>query len=94
MTNAMFFPDTVEEYMEYYKVTDSDHVYSNGVDFVPIFRMSQWFDHLKPEIKTNEDRIRAMSVEELAEWISNQIIDRNIGVSAKSWLDWLKQECE
>jgi hypothetical protein len=43
----MTFPDTVEEFMEQYKITDTDHVYSNGIEFVPIFRMKQWFEHLQ-----------------------------------------------
>ena len=41
---------------------------------------------------TNADRIRSMTDEELAGFISMQIIDRNIGVPVESWLDWLKQE--
>lgn len=51
MADCMRFPDTVEEFMEAYKVVDTDHVYTNGVAFVPIFRMKQWFEH-KPERKT------------------------------------------
>lgn len=43
---------------------------------------------------TNADRIRAMTDEELAEFISDQIIDRNIGISTETWLDWLRQEVE
>ena len=43
---------------------------------------------------TNADWIRAMSDEELAEFISRQIIDRNIGVPVDSWLDWLKKEVD
>ena len=42
--------------------------------------------------KTNADKIRAMSDEELAEFIDRQIIDRNIGVPVEAWLDWLKKE--
>ncbi len=48
MSEMMTFPDTVEEFMENYKVVDSEQVYSNGIEFVPIFRMKQWFDHLPP----------------------------------------------
>ena len=44
------FPDTVEEFMESYKVVDVERVYSNGVEFVPINRMRQWFQH-QPERK-------------------------------------------
>ena len=43
---------------------------------------------------TNADRIRAMSDEELAEFICDQIIDRNIGIPPETWLDWLKQEVD
>ena len=43
--DCMEFPETVEEFMEQYKVVDTEEVYSNGVEFVPIFRMKQWFEH-------------------------------------------------
>ena len=44
--------------------------------------------------KNNADRIRSMSDEELAEFIRDQIIDRNIGIPTETWLDWLKQEVD
>ena len=44
--------------------------------------------------QTNADRIRAMTNEELAEWIRDQIIDRNIGIPSEAWLEWLKREVE
>lgn len=53
MSDMMMFPDTVEEFMENYKIVDTDEVYTNGVELVPIFRMKQWFEHLpsvQPEI--------------------------------------------
>jgi hypothetical protein len=47
MSDCMTFPDTVEEFMEQYKVVDTGGIYmSKGVELVPIFRMSQWFEHL------------------------------------------------
>ena len=46
MNNCMTFPDTVEEFMELYKVVDTEQIYSNGMEFVPIFRMKQWFEHM------------------------------------------------
>ena len=46
MNNCMTFPDTVEEFMEQNKVVDTEQIYSNGTEFVPIFRMKQWFEHL------------------------------------------------
>ena len=46
MSDLMTFPDTVEEFMERYKVIDTMQVYTNGAELVPIFRMKQWFEHL------------------------------------------------
>ena len=46
MSDMMMFPETVEEFMEQYKIVDSDEVYTNGVELVPIFRMKQWFEHV------------------------------------------------
>ena len=54
--NCMEFPRTVEEFMEEYKMVDTEQVYSNGTEFVPIFRMNQWFEHerAKSERKTGK----------------------------------------
>lgn len=46
MGDLMIFPDTVEEFMEQYKMIDTEQIYSNGTEYVPIFRMKQWFEHL------------------------------------------------
>ena len=100
--DMMMFPDTVEEYMEQYKVVDRDHAISNGAEFIPVFRMRQWFDHLQAH--TNADRIRAMSDEELADWFFNEFF-RKVPYCRKEecyedtpceecLLDWLKQEAE
>ena len=45
--DVMVFPKTVEEFMEKYKIVDTEHVYTNGAELVPIFRMKQWFEHTK-----------------------------------------------
>lgn len=49
MADMTMFPATVEEFMEQYKITDTDCVYTNGMELVPIFRMKQWFDHIKSD---------------------------------------------
>ena len=43
MGEIMQFPETVEEFMQQYKITDSEQIYTNGAELVPIFRMQQWF---------------------------------------------------
>ena len=47
MSDMMTFPATVEEFMEQYKMTDTEHVYSNGTEYIPIYRMKQWFEHCR-----------------------------------------------
>lgn len=67
MNDCMTFPNTVEEFMEKYKVVDTDQVYSNGMEFVPIFRMKQWFEHLQdaqPDLCDGCDRYGASCVGE------------------------------
>lgn len=86
----MLFPATVEEFMEQYKVVDRDHALSNGAEFVPVFRMRQWFDHLQAPPMTNADRIRAMTDEELAEWLFQAW--HKSWYTLQEWLDWLRQE--
>ena len=49
MLEQMVFPATVEEFMEWCKIVDTDQIYSNGMELVPIFRMKQWFGHLERE---------------------------------------------
>ena len=47
MGDMMTFPASVEKFMEQYKMTDTEHVYSNGTEYVPIYRMKQWFEHCR-----------------------------------------------
>ena len=49
MSDIMMFPKTVDEFMDMYKIVDSDEVYTNGAELVPIFRMKQWFEHVDAE---------------------------------------------
>lgn len=45
MADLMTFPKTADEFMEQYKIVDTEEVYTNGAELVPIFRMKQWFEH-------------------------------------------------
>lgn len=47
MSDMQTFPETVDEFMEHYKIIDTEQIYTNGVELVPIFRMKQWFEHLE-----------------------------------------------
>lgn len=53
MSDLMTFPYSVEEFMERYKIVDTDGIYmSKGAELVPIFRMRQWFEHLPSAQRT------------------------------------------
>ena len=36
---------SLDEFMEYYKIVDTKEIYSNGTEFVPIFRVKQWEEY-------------------------------------------------
>ena len=65
MDDVMMFPETVEEFMEKNKIVDTQEVYTNGAELVPIFRMNQWFEHVRGEPR--DDSIsRQAAIEALA----------------------------
>jgi len=37
--------ESLDDFMNYYKVVDDKEVYSNGTEFVPIFRVKQWYEY-------------------------------------------------
>ncbi len=57
---------------------------------------SEWEMASVPKPQTNADRIRAMSDEELAEWVwGAETAGRAYGPRGKkAWIDWLKEEAE
>ena len=60
MGDMMTFPATVEEFMEQYKMTDTEHVYSNGTEYVPIYRMKQWFEHCRNQQRPTIDAVEVV----------------------------------
>ena len=53
----MKFPETVDEFMESYKIVDTKQLYTNGSELVPIFRMRQWFEHLnEADMRNNNEQ--------------------------------------
>jgi len=41
----MDFPETFDEYAQMYKIVDTDEVYTNGIELIPVFRVKQWLEH-------------------------------------------------
>lgn len=60
MSDMMTFPASVEEFMEQYKMTDTEHVYSNGTEYVPIYRMKQWFEHCRNQQRPTIDAVEVV----------------------------------
>ena len=89
MSDMMTFPGTVEEFMEQYKMTDTEHVYSNGTEYVPIYRMKQWFEHCRNQQRPTIDAVPVVRCRECKYRFKNNghdksgcpIIDANI------WMD-------
>ena len=60
MGDMMTFPASVEEFMEQYKMADTEHVYSNGTEYVPIYRMKQWFEHCRNQQRPTIDAVEVV----------------------------------
>lgn len=68
-----------------------------GQKGMPYVRPTDRCDSWKSAKQTNADKIRAMSDEELAEWIagmSGLIQCRQINMAIEKWLDWLRREAK
>lgn len=48
MCEQMLFPETFEKFVEQYKIVDTQAVYTNGSELIPVFRVKQWLEHTKP----------------------------------------------
>ena len=73
-------------------INGAESTFGHSLSTVEINALKKGYCALNPEPTTNADRIRAMSDEELAEWIV--IITTAMRKDRKPWLDWLKQECD
>lgn len=51
----MTFPETVEEFMDQYKIVDREQIYTNGAELVPVFRMMQWVEHCREKLQEAEN---------------------------------------
>jgi hypothetical protein len=45
MSEQMEFPETFESFAKEYGFNDHRHIYTNGSDLIPIFRVKQWLEH-------------------------------------------------
>ena len=45
MGDCMNFPDTIQEFIQYYSFKDTEEVYTNGGELIPVFRVMQAIEH-------------------------------------------------
>lgn len=55
---CMDFPDTFEQFAKDYGFKDVEERYTNGSELIPIFRVNQWLEHIKP----SEDAVSRKAV--------------------------------
>ena len=68
---------SLDEFMEYYKVVDTENIYSIGIEFVPIFRVKQWEEY---NDKNKEiERLHSI-INELERYINEEYIYDELGM--------------
>ena len=46
MNERMEFPETFDEFAKQYGFTDTEEIYTNGSELIPVFRVKQWLEHI------------------------------------------------
>ena len=41
------FPNTFDEFCKQRQIADNEKIYSNGIEFIPTFRVKQWLEHIE-----------------------------------------------
>lgn len=81
---------SLDEFMEYYKVVDTEEIYSNGTEFVPIFRVKQWeeYNNKDKEVERLNNIIKTLEKYVIGEQISEY---GDTLEEAKEYLEKLKR---
>ena len=45
MGDCMSYPETIEEFVEQYSFKDTEEIYTNGAELIPVFRVMQAIEH-------------------------------------------------
>lgn len=53
MADIMEFPNTMKEFIDSYSFKDSEEIYTNGAELIPVFRVEQGLEHYAKEIRAN-----------------------------------------
>ena len=55
MNSQMYFPSTIDEFIDDYKFKDDKHIYTNGSDLISVFRVKQALEHYAPQLPRMEN---------------------------------------
>ena len=58
MDDCMMFPKDWHDFLKSYSFTDSEKVYTNGSELIPVFRVEQLFEHLMAEKQAEIERLK------------------------------------
>lgn len=53
MADRIEFPKTIAEFIKGYSFKDTDEVYTNGAELIPVFRVEQALEHYSQEVRAN-----------------------------------------
>ena len=67
MADKMEFPKTMREFIDNHSFKDSEEVYTNGAELVPVFRVEQALEHYEKEIRNKALDDFAENMKELCE---------------------------
>ena len=85
MADRMEFPKTMKEFIEGYSFKDSDEVYTNGSELVPVFRVEQALEHYEQESRNK-------AIDEFVEAICNKAYKKNDFITMR--IGYLKELAE
>ena len=54
MGDCMNYPETIEEFIKQYSFKDTEEIYTNGAELIPVFRVMQAIEHYIKEWRRNE----------------------------------------
>lgn len=101
MADFMNYPKKPMDFIKQHSWKDTAEIYTNGSELVQVFRVEQMLDHYIPnhakDRQTNADRIRAMSDEQLADFIEMKqfFAVANNGTDGEEYtLEYLRKEVE
>lgn len=73
--DMMEFPKTFDEFVDSYGFIDTEEVYTNGSQLIPVFRIKQWFEHIKALSENKGDLISRAYIEPIVEELENICIN-------------------